>query len=44
MSNITQEMNNDFMENLIKKAEKMDKDNPVQACSIDNPECENCGS
>lgn len=42
MANITEESN--ALAELLKKAELQDKNNPVQACSIDNPECENCGS
>ena len=42
MANITDEAKG--LEELLKKAEQQDKDNPVEACSIDNPECENCGS
>lgn len=45
MTSITQEFDNDFMENLMKQAEKMDKEKPVESCNLDNPEdCEACGS
>ena len=45
MANITQEFDNDFMANLMKNAEKMDKENPVEpTCDLENPNegCETC--
>lgn len=43
MANITQEFDNDFMENLLKNAEKMDKEKPVEPmCNLDDETCESC--
>jgi len=40
--NITEESKG--LEELLKNAEEQDVKNPATQCSIDNPECENCGS
>lgn len=48
--NITREMNTDFMAKLMEAENKYMADlkekglDAESVCSIDNPECENCGS